>query len=258
MRHAQSCWIVIDLLLQSCRQCLLPPCRALVEPMNQLCSCAPCACAVQSVSHVLSEGDPTQEPTGLPLMTLQRVGRAICRVPDGFNCHPDVSGAAQPCCACIILFAAGVCSTSYLLQGRGPCAAGKEVVVSAVCVLWLHVRASLWLLAVSHQRLCRCGCRWRGCLLLGARWCLVLTAVLTGPWPRHWQWGHCCCTGAWGRPAAGTGDPHMVCSTQALGVRVSSQREKVLTLCIARVQCHLEPLSQASISLLTPHRPSEW
>jgi 2-oxoglutarate dehydrogenase complex dehydrogenase (E1) component-like enzyme len=38
-----------------------------------------------------SEGDPCQEPTGLPLTTLQRVGRAICEVPPGFNAHPDVS-----------------------------------------------------------------------------------------------------------------------------------------------------------------------
>jgi hypothetical protein len=38
-----------------------------------------------------AEGDPTQEPTGLPLTTLQRVGNAICQVPEGFNCHPDVS-----------------------------------------------------------------------------------------------------------------------------------------------------------------------
>jgi hypothetical protein len=38
-----------------------------------------------------AEGDPTQEPTGLPLTTLQRVGNAICKVPEGFNCHPDVS-----------------------------------------------------------------------------------------------------------------------------------------------------------------------
>ncbi|WIA12981.1 hypothetical protein OEZ85_006593, partial [Tetradesmus obliquus] len=37
-----------------------------------------------------AEGDPTQEPTGLPLTTLQRVGNAICEVPQGFNCHPDV------------------------------------------------------------------------------------------------------------------------------------------------------------------------
>ncbi|KAF6260765.1 thiamine diphosphate-binding protein [Scenedesmus sp. NREL 46B-D3] len=36
------------------------------------------------------EGDPTQEPTGLPLTTLQRVGNAICKAPEGFNCHPDV------------------------------------------------------------------------------------------------------------------------------------------------------------------------
>lgn len=38
-----------------------------------------------------SEGDPCQEPTGLPLTTLQRVGDAICKVPPGFNTHPDVS-----------------------------------------------------------------------------------------------------------------------------------------------------------------------
>ncbi len=31
-----------------------------------------------------------QEPTGLPLATLQRVGAAICRLPPGFRAHPQV------------------------------------------------------------------------------------------------------------------------------------------------------------------------
>lgn len=32
-----------------------------------------------------------QEPTGLPLATLQRVGTAICQPPPGFALHPDVA-----------------------------------------------------------------------------------------------------------------------------------------------------------------------
>ena len=34
--------------------------------------------------------EPRQEPTGLPLATLQWVGRSMCSVPDGFSLHPDV------------------------------------------------------------------------------------------------------------------------------------------------------------------------
>jgi 2-oxoglutarate dehydrogenase complex dehydrogenase (E1) component-like enzyme len=49
-------------------------------------------CLVLQSAPGAAEGDPTQEPTGLPLTTLQRVGNAICKVPEGFNCHPDVSG----------------------------------------------------------------------------------------------------------------------------------------------------------------------
>lgn len=31
-----------------------------------------------------------QEPTGLPLQTLQWVGQSICNVPSGFTLHPEV------------------------------------------------------------------------------------------------------------------------------------------------------------------------
>ncbi len=31
-----------------------------------------------------------QEPTGLPLPTLQWVGQSICRIPGGFQVHPAV------------------------------------------------------------------------------------------------------------------------------------------------------------------------
>ena len=31
-----------------------------------------------------------QEPTGLPLQTLQWVGRSICGAPDAFDLHPEV------------------------------------------------------------------------------------------------------------------------------------------------------------------------
>jgi len=57
----------------------------------------------QSMAHSWSEGDPCQEPTGLPLTTLQRVGQAICKVPPGFNTHPDVStgGLVRACQECM-------------------------------------------------------------------------------------------------------------------------------------------------------------
>eukprot|EP00879_Flechtneria_rotunda_P017667 GHRR01018519.1.p1 GENE.GHRR01018519.1~~GHRR01018519.1.p1 ORF type:complete len:632 (+),score=225.54 GHRR01018519.1:2874-4769(+) len=50
--------------------------------------------ALASVSRSGSqspEEDYRQEPTGLPLTTLQRVGQAICTLPEGFNCHQDVA-----------------------------------------------------------------------------------------------------------------------------------------------------------------------
>lgn len=34
--------------------------------------------------------EPRQEPTGLPLPTLQWVGRSIASVPAGFDLHPEV------------------------------------------------------------------------------------------------------------------------------------------------------------------------
>ncbi|KAK9823055.1 hypothetical protein WJX81_005034 [Elliptochloris bilobata] len=34
--------------------------------------------------------EPRQEPTGLPLVTLQWVGRSMCTVPGGFATHPDI------------------------------------------------------------------------------------------------------------------------------------------------------------------------
>ncbi len=34
--------------------------------------------------------EPRQEPTGLPMPTLQWVGRSIATVPQGFSLHPEV------------------------------------------------------------------------------------------------------------------------------------------------------------------------
>ena len=39
--------------------------------------------------------EPVQEPTGLPLATLQWVGRSICRTPAGFTLHPEVERLCQ-------------------------------------------------------------------------------------------------------------------------------------------------------------------
>jgi 2-oxoglutarate dehydrogenase complex dehydrogenase (E1) component-like enzyme len=49
---------------------------------------------MQSVSGMrrgpAAEDPAQQEPTGLPLITLQRVGRAACQAPPGFSLHPEV------------------------------------------------------------------------------------------------------------------------------------------------------------------------
>jgi hypothetical protein len=37
-----------------------------------------------------SRQEPVQEPTGLPLATLQWVGRSICRSTADFRLHPEV------------------------------------------------------------------------------------------------------------------------------------------------------------------------
>jgi 2-oxoglutarate dehydrogenase complex dehydrogenase (E1) component-like enzyme len=36
-----------------------------------------------------------QEPTGLPLATLQRVGAAICSTPSAFDAHPAVAALLE-------------------------------------------------------------------------------------------------------------------------------------------------------------------
>ncbi len=39
--------------------------------------------------------EPVQEPTGLPLATLQWVGRSIARTPPDFTLHPEVDRLCQ-------------------------------------------------------------------------------------------------------------------------------------------------------------------
>lgn len=39
--------------------------------------------------------EPVQEPTGLPLATLQWVGRSIARTPPEFTLHPEVDRLCQ-------------------------------------------------------------------------------------------------------------------------------------------------------------------
>ena len=65
--------------------------------------------------------EPRQEPTGLPLATLQWTGRSMCAVPGGFSTHPDIHGllsarrrAARTCTAtcCIQHAAAWGCHSS--------------------------------------------------------------------------------------------------------------------------------------------------
>ena len=36
-----------------------------------------------------------QEPTGLPLFTLEWVGKALCTVPDDFNVHPHIAATLE-------------------------------------------------------------------------------------------------------------------------------------------------------------------
>ena len=47
-------------------------------------------CALQAFSDTSVSIEPRQEPTGLPLATLQWVGRSIATVPKGFSLHPEV------------------------------------------------------------------------------------------------------------------------------------------------------------------------
>ena len=42
-----------------------------------------------------SRAEPLQEPTGLPLATLQWVGRSICGAPPGSRLHPEVQQLLQ-------------------------------------------------------------------------------------------------------------------------------------------------------------------
>ncbi len=46
--------------------------------------------AVQAFTDTSVSIEPRQEPTGLPLLTLQWVGRSIATVPKGFSLHPEV------------------------------------------------------------------------------------------------------------------------------------------------------------------------
>jgi 2-oxoglutarate dehydrogenase complex dehydrogenase (E1) component-like enzyme len=46
---------------------------------------------LQALAHENGSFEPRQEPTGLPLQTLQWVGRSICNTPPGFAMHPHVN-----------------------------------------------------------------------------------------------------------------------------------------------------------------------
>ena len=51
-----------------------------------------------------SRQEPLQEPTGLPLATLQWVGRSICSTPPGFTLHPELERLFQARrCGCFSL-----------------------------------------------------------------------------------------------------------------------------------------------------------
>lgn len=87
--------------------------------------------------------EPRQEPTGLPLATLQWTGRSICAVPDGFATHPDIHGllsarrcAARTCTKCVQLAA---CS------GFGVATAhGRQNQLCLVCISTLR-HSYFWL-----------------------------------------------------------------------------------------------------------------
>jgi 2-oxoglutarate dehydrogenase complex dehydrogenase (E1) component-like enzyme len=61
--------------------------------LSTLCVGASLLILPQSLSQGAKDlvDNPQQEPTGLPLITLQRVGQACCRPPPGFELHPDVA-----------------------------------------------------------------------------------------------------------------------------------------------------------------------
>ncbi len=49
-----------------------------------------CAQAMASEPSIRRAPEPKQEPTGLPLATLQWVGRSVCAAPADFSRHPEV------------------------------------------------------------------------------------------------------------------------------------------------------------------------
>ena len=53
-----------------------------------------CNCGIQAVGNGDGDMHPTQEPTGLPLPTLQWVGGCVAAPPQGFDAHPFVKKLA--------------------------------------------------------------------------------------------------------------------------------------------------------------------
>jgi hypothetical protein len=49
-----------------------------------------CLCQALAEEPGIRTQEARQEPTGLPLQTLQWVGQSICNVPSGFTLHPEV------------------------------------------------------------------------------------------------------------------------------------------------------------------------
>ena len=56
-----------------------------------------CRCLWQAIASEPggARQEPVQEPTGLPLATLQWVGRSIARTPPEFTLHPEVARLCQ-------------------------------------------------------------------------------------------------------------------------------------------------------------------
>ena len=68
--------------------------------------------------------EPRQEPTGLPMPTLQWVGRSIATVPEGFSLHPEVRRMLDARRCAVVTASPGrrflQMSTSHQLCSYGP------------------------------------------------------------------------------------------------------------------------------------------
>lgn len=150
--------------------------------------------SAQSVSRGDAE-DPRQEPTGLPLTTLQRVGTAICNLPDGFNPHPDVSDVSLGLLNLLVLHAdVSVMYLAYKCMLVSHCPSicpATSATFSCCCIGWcsssvIILAGSTAVAALTCLTVVNVGelatLRSVPCWQSDKPWWLMPTAELTGLW----------------------------------------------------------------------------